>query len=142
MQSVSREVTGVLEAYAAAVLDRDPDRLLSLYDPSVRVFDAWGVWSYEVAAAWRSAVHGWLSSLDGETVTVSFADLKTSDSAEMVVVTAIVTYAAHSLDGAPIREMQNRITWVLQSIETGLRIVHEHTSAPIGFDDSKAILTR
>ena len=38
--------------------------------------------------------------------------------------------------------MQNRISWVLKTSGHVLRIVHEHTSAPIGFEDTKAILER
>lgn len=45
-------------------------------------------------------------------------------------------------DGALLRVMQNRISWVLRTTGHVLRIVHEHSSAPIGFDDGKAILRR
>ena len=38
--------------------------------------------------------------------------------------------------------MQNRISWLLKTSGHVLRIVHEHTSAPIGFEDAKAILER
>lgn len=38
--------------------------------------------------------------------------------------------------------MQNRISWVLKTSGHVLRIVHEHTSAPVGFEDAKAILKR
>jgi hypothetical protein len=38
--------------------------------------------------------------------------------------------------------MQNRLTWALTRREGALKIVHEHTSAPVGFDDLKAILRR
>ena len=38
--------------------------------------------------------------------------------------------------------MQNRISWVLRTSGHVLRIVHEHTSAPIGFTDMKAMLQR
>jgi len=36
--------------------------------------------------------------------------------------------------------MQNRISWVLEMSGHVLRVIHEHTSAPIGFEDGKAIL--
>jgi hypothetical protein len=38
--------------------------------------------------------------------------------------------------------MQNRITWVLRTSGHNLRIVHEHTSVPIDFNESKAMLKR
>jgi hypothetical protein len=36
----------------------------------------------------------------------------------------------------------SRIAWVLRESDGILHIVHEHTSAPIGFADAKAILQR
>ena len=42
----------MLDAYAAAVLAKDANAFLSLYAPEVRVFDTWGVWSYEGASSW------------------------------------------------------------------------------------------
>ena len=38
--------------------------------------------------------------------------------------------------------MENRLTWVLRTTGHVLRVVHEHTSVPISFDESKAILQR
>jgi hypothetical protein len=38
--------------------------------------------------------------------------------------------------------MQNRITGVMTSRGAVLRVVHEHISTPIGFEDAKAILRR
>ena len=114
---------------------------MRLYDPRVRVFDAWGVWSYEGSAAWRRAVEGWFGSLGNEKVKVTFDDVQTSPGRESSMVTAVVTYAGVSAEGRELRAMQNRLTWVLRTTDD-LRIVHEHTSAPIGFTDSKAILQR
>jgi ketosteroid isomerase-like protein len=57
-------------------------------------------------------------------------------------VSGIVTYAALSVQGEQLRSMQNRLTWVLKTSGHVLRIVHEHTSAPVGFEDAKAILSR
>jgi hypothetical protein len=55
---------------------------------------------------------------------------------------AIVTYAGISAQGQELRAMQNRISWVLKTSGHVLRVVHEHTSAPVGFEDAKAILKR
>jgi hypothetical protein len=114
---------------------------MRLYDTRVRVFDAWGVWSYEGSAAWRRAIEGWFGSLGTEKVKVTFDDVQTSVGRELSLVTAVVTYAGLSAEGQQLRAMQNRLTWGLRATD-GLRIVHEHTSAPIGFSDSKAILQR
>src|SRR5436190_280245 len=101
-------------SYRAAVLAKDVEAFMRLYHPTVRVFDAWGVWSYEGADAWRIAVEGWFASLGSEKVKVTFADVNSTVEAASAVVTAIVTYAGESAQGEPLRAMQNRITWVLR----------------------------
>ena len=60
----------------------------------------------------------------------------------MAAVSAIVTYAALSAQGEPLRAMENRLTWVLRTTGHVLRVVHEHTSVPISFDEAKPILQR
>ena len=142
MTDIDKSLTRVLESYQAAVFARDVAALMRLYDPGVRVFDAWGVWSYEGAPAWQAAVEGWFTSLGSERVKVSFDEVQASAGRELAMLSAIVTYAGQSADGAPLRAMQNRISWVLRTTGHVLRIVHEHSSAPIGFDDGKAILRR
>jgi ketosteroid isomerase-like protein len=132
----------VLESYAAAVLAKDVAAFMRLYDPRVRVFDAWGVWSYEGADAWQRAVEGWFTSLRSERVKVSFDDLQCVGGRDVSVVTAIVTYAAVSPAGETLRAMQNRLTWALRTSGHVPRIVHEHTSPPIDFEHTTAILQR
>ena len=142
MTNTEESITRVLESYRSAVLAKDVAAFMRLYDPGVRVFDAWGVWSYEGAEAWQRAVEGWFTSLGAEKVKVTFEDVQTSGGHETAAVSAIVTYAGVSAQGEPLRQMQNRLTWVLRTTGHVLRIVHEHTSAPLGFEDSKAILRR
>lgn len=132
----------MLEAYKAAVLAKDVEAFMRLYDPNVRIFDAWGIWSYEGAASWQMAVAAWFTSLGAEKVKVSFDEVQVSGSPDFEVVSAIVTYAGLSAQGEPLRAMQNRLTWALKMSGHVLRIVHEHTSAPVGFEDMKAILQR
>ena len=139
---IDKPVAQVLEAYRAAVHARDVDALMRLYDPAVRVFDTWGVWSYESAGAWRTAVEGWFTSLGTERVRVTFDDVRVSPGRDNVLVSAIVTYAGVSAQGETLRSMQNRLTWALRLGGHVLRIVHEHTSVPVGFDDAKALLQR
>ena len=142
MSDADKEVRRITSSYAAAVLARDVDAFMRLYHPTVRVFDTWGVWLYDGAPAWRIAVEGWFTSLGSERVKVSFSDLQSTSEHTMALVSAIVTYAAESTQGEPLRSMQNRITWVLRESGHVYRIAHEHTSTPVGFEDSKAILTR
>jgi ketosteroid isomerase-like protein len=135
-------VAEVIEAYKLAVPGQDVDAFMQLYDPNVRVFDAWGVWSYEGAAAWRKAIEGWFSSLGSERVKVTVDDVQILGGQGLGVVSATFTYAGFSAEGKALRSMQNRLTWALKSEGAGWKIVHEHTSAPLGFGDGKAILQR
>ena len=142
MSDPDQDLTRVRDRYAAAVYAKDAAALIQLYDPEVRIFDAWGHWSCEGAEAWQRSVEGWFTSLGSERVKVGFEDLKTTTSRELSSLSAIVSYTGVSAQGETLRAMHNRLTWVLRTSGHVLRIVHEHTSAPIGFDDMKAILSR
>ena len=142
MSDLEQPVEQILEAYKAAVYARDVDAFMRLYDPKVRVFDTWGRWSYEGATAWRTAIEGWFSSLGSERVKVSFDDVDVLGGGEFRSLSAIVTYAGVSTLGEPLRAMQNRLTWTLRTGGHMLGVIHEHTSAPVGFDDQKAILLK
>ena len=142
MNDIEKSIARVLESYESAVVSKDVAAFMRLYDPGVRVFDAWGVWAYEGSVAWQRAIEGWFASLGTEKVKVTFDDVQTSVGRELAMVSAIVTYAGASAQGQQLRTMQNRITWVLRTSGHTLRIIHEHTSVPIGFNDSKAIFQR
>jgi ketosteroid isomerase-like protein len=128
-----KQVLRALDTYKSAVLAKNAETFMHLYDPEVRVFDTWGIWSYEGAAAWRVAVEGWFSSLGTESVRVAFENVKITSEPGFASMSAFATYAAVSAQGQELRAMQNRMTWVLRSRGHVLRVVHEHTSAPIGF---------
>ena len=142
MSDVEKQVQRILETYRSAVLAKNVETFMHLYAPDVRVFDMWSTWSYDGATAWRVAVEGWFSSLASETCKVTFNDVQIFSDSGLVAMSAIVTYAGISAGGQELRSMQNRISWVLKISGHVLRIAHEHTSAPVGFEDTKAILTR
>jgi len=142
VNGIDKSIARVMESYKAAVYAKEVDAFMRLYDPGVRVFDAWGVWSYEGSDAWQRAVEAWFQSLGTERVKVTFDAVSTSEARDSAVVSAVVTYAGVSAQGEELRSMQNRITWALRVSGHVLRIAHEHTSAPIGFEDQKAILQR
>ena len=142
MNSPANTVEHVLEGYRAAVLEQHVDRFMNLYDPEARVFDTWGVWSYENAAARRKTIEDWFGSLGSETVQVTFDDVQVTAGPALAVISATGTYAAFSADGEELRSMQNRFTWALQRDGSAWKIVHEHTSVPIGFNDLKGVLQR
>ena len=142
MTDTEKALARIIESYKAAIYAKDVEAFMRLYDQKVRVFDAWGVWSYDNAEAWQRTVESWFNSLGIERVKVSFDEVVLSEARDSAIVTAIVTYAGVSPEGSTLRTMQNRLTWVLRTRGHVLRIVHEHTSAPIGFEDQKAILQR
>jgi ketosteroid isomerase-like protein len=142
LSDTEKAVTRIIETYKAAVYAKDVAGFMRLYDQRVRVFDAWGVWSYEGAESWQRTVESWFKSLGNELVKVAFDEIIVSEARDSAVVSAILTYASFSPQGSQLRAMQNRLTWGLRTSGHVLRIVHEHTSAPIGFDDQKAILQR
>ena len=142
MSDIEKQVQRVLDTYRSAVLAKNVETFMYLYAPDVRVFDMWGTWSYNGAVAWRVAVEGWFSSLASETCKVRFEDVQIFSDSGLAAMSAIVTYAAVSAEGKELRSMQNRISWVLKMSGHVLRIAHEHTSAPVGLEDTKAILER
>lgn len=142
MQSVETQIGDVLNAYAAAVLAKDVDAFMGLYDDEVIIFDLWGEWSYNGAEVWRAVVEDWFGSLDNERVIVSFKDVRTVVTDQLAVVHAFVTYQAESPAGIFLRSLTNRMTWSLRPSQSGWKIIHEHTSAPADFNTSKVMLQR
>ncbi len=142
MSDLESSVSRIQAAYAAAVHAKDAIAFVQLYEPDARVFDAWGVWQYRGAEDWQRCIEGWFNSLGTERVRVSFQDTVVHGTAEGAFVSAFVTYAGLSETGEQLRSLDNRITWGLRERGHALRICHEHTSAPIGFEDMKALLDR
>jgi len=142
LSATKTAVAKIIEIYKSAILEKDVETFMRLYDADVRVFDAWGVWSYDDTASWRRTVEGWFGSLGEERVAVSFDEVALSEAGDSAIVSAIVTYAGIAPDGSMLRSMQNRLTWGIRNGADGPRIVHEHTSMPIGFEDMKAITQR
>jgi len=142
MKDAAEALAQLRQRYINAVAGRSVSALVQLYDPKVRIFDAWGVWEYTSAEEWQVAIEGWFSSNPGDKLVVTFSDCVVAGSTELATMTAIVSYAGISPDGKESHAMQNRITWVVKTAGHNLRIIHEHTSAPIGFEDMKAILKR
>ena len=139
----SAPVLGVTLAYKTCVLRKDAAALIDLYSDDVRVFDTWGVWSYEGASAWRQALEEWFGSLGTDQVEVAFDDVQVFARGAAATLSAVVKYTAVSATGIAVRSLQNRLTWGLRHEgDRGWKIGHEHTSAPIGLGDLKAILRR
>jgi ketosteroid isomerase-like protein len=114
---------------------------MQLYADDVRVFDAWGTWSYEGAPAWREVVENWFSAMADGQARVSFDAVRTFAEGGLTVVTAIAIYAHRHGEEAE-QLMHNRMSWAIRNETGALKIVHEHTSVPVRYEDSTAILLR
>lgn len=125
MSDYEQQVLRALDTYKAAVLAKSVESFMQLYDPEVRVFDTWGAWSNEGAAAWQVAIEGWFSSLGQESVRVTFDDVRIEGEQGFASMSAIVTYTAMSAQGQELRAMQNRISWMLKAGSHHMRVIHE-----------------
>lgn len=140
MSNIKNSTLQIIDAYKAAVFEKNVDAFISLYSKDMWVFDAWAVWSYDNPESWRKMVAEWFTSLGNERVKVSFDEVRAIDEQRLTIVTSIVTYTGYSAEGKNLRSLQNRLTWTLKPEGNIVRIVHEHTSVPVGFNDKKAIL--
>ena len=140
MDTDDASLAALLDAYRDAVHAKDVDAFVALYDDDVLVFDLWSPGLHDGRDAWRRNTEGWFGALGDERVAVSFESVRTIASESLAAVHAFVIYRALAADGRPLRAMRNRLTWVLRRAERGWRIVHEHTSAPIDGETTKAKL--
>lgn len=132
---------GFCQDYARAVWEKDVNGFLALYHPGARVFDTWGTWSHEGEQARRKVVEQWFGSLGNERVAVTFDRVQTTVTGSQGLLSARVVFAATSPAGVELRSMQNRLTWVLAPEGGTWKIIHEHTSVPLG-PDLKGLLAR
>jgi uncharacterized protein (TIGR02246 family) len=142
MSTSEQPIHRLFEAYQTAVYAKDVEAYAGLFDENVHVFDMWEQWSCQGLAAWRKMAADWLGSLGTERVVVEFADIHVSTSSDLAFAYAFVTFRAVSAEGQKLREMQNRLTWVLSYRPGGWKIVHQHTSAPLDPATCKAIFKR
>jgi ketosteroid isomerase-like protein len=142
MSKIDNRIAGVCDAYNRAVYEKNVEAFVGLYHEEARVFDAWGVWSYENAGERRRVIEEWFSSLGDETVRVTIDRMRAVADRELATLSARAIYAALSAQGEELRAMQNRLTWVLKPEGGVWKIAHEHTSVPIGFKDLKGLLQR
>lgn len=129
----------MLSAYGAAILAKDVDAFVALYDKDARVFDMWNEWSYDGVEAWREMATAWFHTLGDERVAVDVDDVRSIVGHDVAAAHAFVTYKGLSADGKTLRAVRNRLTWTLRRSGGTWKIVHEHTSAPVDFGTSKLI---
>ncbi|HVJ36460.1 MAG TPA: nuclear transport factor 2 family protein [Stenotrophomonas sp.] len=132
--------TAFLSGYAAAVRARDVTAFLSLYDPSLHVFDMWQTAPLAGLPAWRAMAEGWFGGLGDEVVVVTWRQAQSQVSGDLASGQAILNFAAQAPDGSVLRALDNRLSVTLRRGPDGWKVVHEHTSAPIEHGTMAAVL--
>lgn len=132
----------LLSTYQAAVYAKDIEAFLAIYADDVRVFDLWGAWSLRGIDAWRSMATEWFASLNDEYVVVEADEVEATVTGDLAVGHAFLRYIAYSAQGRRLRSLDNRITVAMRRTGETWRIFHEHTSAPIDHETTKAVLQR
>ena len=132
----------LFQAYSMAARNKDAAAMLALYDDEVLAFDMWGAWSLDGIEAVRAMVQNWFGGLGEETVGVSFELVKAQYGADLASACAIVSFSAASPQGAVLRSMQNRLTWVAARRGDGWKIIHQHISSPIDPKTVSVIFSR
>jgi len=133
-------VRALLDRYALAVHDKDAEAFASLYATDVQVFDAWGRWVYQGRDAWFEMARSWFGSVPrDERIEAIAGDVAVLLEGGFAMARGFMVYRAVSLDGAELRSMTNRFTWVLRKSGENWQVIHEHTSVPLDFH-TKAML--
>lgn len=140
MNEAEKAILEILEAYQAAVNEKDVQAFVSLYDQDVVIFDIWSEWAYKGLDAWQKMVIDWFGSLCSDRIIVELHDIQIHAESCIAVVHAFVTFKGISEQGKELRAIQNRFTWILKNNRTTWKIAHEHSSAPVDPETSKIIL--
>ena len=130
-----------LAAYQSAVLAKDVDAFVAIYAEDARIFELWGTWEHDIAS-WREMAKGWFAFLGDGSSVVEAAEVRSSVSGDMAMLTAFLTYRGFDAAGAEQRSLDNRLSWVLRQRGGRWQVVHEHTSVPIAHEDGKGIFKR
>ena len=141
MSDADSSIRQALAAYQAAVLAKDVDAFVAIYDDDAQIFELWGRWVHDIAS-WREMARGWFSFLGEERSVVEPRDVRTQVAGDMALLTATLTYRAFDPSGQELRSLDNRLSWVLRQRGGRWRVVHEHTSVPLAHEDGKGILKR
>jgi ketosteroid isomerase-like protein len=120
--------------YKQSAWTKDSERMISLYDDNVVIFDMWRQGFQTGVAEWSVAIKNWLNSLGEERVNVIFEMIELHEADNVAFGSALITFQAISPDNAVNRSMKNRITLGFIRKEQQWKVIHQHTSAPVNTD--------
>lgn len=128
------DISALIETFKRTVFAKEVAGFLALFDRDVVIFDLWKKWAHRGIDAWRQTVAEWFDQTGENRDAVSLDDVVISGDGGFRAVTAFVTFSCTSPTGAVLRAMSERLTWILAKKAGAWKIVHQHTSAPVGDD--------
>lgn len=132
----------VLEVYKTAVYEQDVEKFLSIHAENVHIYDCWGNWECRGISEWRKNVIEWFTGLnaEGEILKVLFHEVKMEESETVSFVHCEVVFAAYTKESEEkLRQIANRFTFCLKTIEGSWVIAHQHSSLPIDMNTGKGM---
>ena len=100
-----KRIEKVLQDYKAAVLAKDVNAYIALYDDNIRIFDMWQEWSNHGAAEWRISAEGWFHSLGTERVLVEDDSVIIHVADTLATLDGFIKFTAQSAEGAELRSL-------------------------------------
>jgi uncharacterized protein (TIGR02246 family) len=138
MASTQTEVRTLLDRRSEAALEKDLDRLVSLYAPDVVYFDVVPGLQYRGSAVLRDRFAGWFDAFVGP-ITINLRDVTILDSGDLAV--------AHMLNqtSGTLANGQTVSYWVRATVccrrsPGGWVITHEHVSLPVDVASGRAVM--
>lgn len=131
--------TDVLQTYIDAVINKDIDKLMALYDEDLREFDAWDQWEADKQRL-RENFEGWFEWLGEDHNHVHFNDVKIIENDKLAVIQGYAVFDQLNQQGELVESMKNRFTLALICENDSWKIWHEHFSIPVEMDGLKGIL--
>lgn len=131
----------VLDAYRNAVVTRDVDAFLAIYDDDVRLFDAWNRFDEFGVDIWRGMIEDWFGSHPDDEFELRFDDVHAVVGEDVAIVNGILVFAI-VVDGTSAHQQVHRYTAGIQKKGDTWKIVHEHTSMPVHHETGQGVLTR
>lgn len=120
----------LIDRYATAVAELDREAMVSLYSPTLRMFDMVEPWELRGLAAWQARVESWFSDTQGSSPKAIPRDVEIQTTNEMALVTMLIAYEDADDSGTRV-SMTNRLTWIAIPDGDDWKIIHEHTSVPL-----------
>jgi ketosteroid isomerase-like protein len=128
----------ILQIYIDAIVNKDIDKLMSLYDEDVRQFDTWDKWEADKAQL-RRDFEGWFEWTGEDHNHPVFKDVRMLQEEKLVVLNGYTIFTKMNPPGEAIESIKNRFTFVLIYENEVWKIWHEHYSIPVEMENLKGI---